>query len=119
MARQTVRVLNTTRHTVLGDRIDVAETSLSRMVGLLGKQALEPGTGLIIFPSQAVHTVGMQFPIDVVFVDRQWRVTGMRPGMVPSRMSKVHWKAKCVVELPIGVIGRSATAVGDQLEIEY
>jgi uncharacterized membrane protein (UPF0127 family) len=111
--------LNTTRHTVLGDRIDVAETSLSRMVGLLRKQALEPGTGLIIFPSQAVHTVGMRFPIDVVFIDRQWRVTGMHPEMAPFRLTRVHWKAKCVLELPIGMISRSETSVGDQLAIEY
>ena len=119
MSRQTVRVLNMTRRTALGDRIDVAETSLSRIVGLLGKQALEPGTGLMIFPSQAVHTVGMRFPIDVIFVDRHWRVTGIRPEMVPLRFTRLHWKAKCVLEVPAGVIARSATSVGDQLDIEH
>ena len=62
---ETVAVVNTTRDTVLGERISIAETSLSRMVGLLGKSGLEPGAGLLIIPSQAVHTVAMRFAIDV------------------------------------------------------
>ncbi len=52
MKTETVTVLNTTRNTVLGERIGVAETSLSRIVGLLGKRGLDPGTGLLIMPSQ-------------------------------------------------------------------
>ena len=118
MARQTVRVLNTTRHTVLGDRIDVAETSLSRMVGLLGKQALEPGTGLIIFPSQAVHTVGMHVPIDIVFVDRNGHVVHTQSALPPNRVTGLHWRARWVLELPSGAIAQTSTTVGDELVIE-
>src|SRR5271165_2141624 len=110
-----VAVVNTTRDTVLGDRIGVAETSWSRMVGLLGKSGLEPGTGLLIIPSQAIHTVAMRFPIDVLFVDRKWRVVHVRPAMVPYRLTGVHWKAQCVIELPQGVITETQTQVGDQL----
>jgi len=110
----TIAVLNATRDTVLGERIGVAETSLSRMVGLLGKPGLEPGTGLLIIPSQAVHTLAMQFPIDVVFVDRSWRVVHLRPAMAPYRVSG-HWRASFVLELPTGVIAQTSTSVGDQL----
>jgi uncharacterized protein len=117
MAAEIVSVLNTTRSTVLGERITVAETSLSRMIGLLGKRGLDPGTGLLIIPSQAIHTVCMRFPIDVLFVDRQWRVVYARPAMVPYRLTSVHWKARCVIELPEGVIAQSLTEVGDQLAI--
>ena len=118
MASETVTVLNTTRNTVLGERIGVAETSLTRMVGLLGKSGLEPGTGLLIFPSQAIHTVAMKFPIDVLFVDKQWRVVHVTPAMPPYRISGVHWKARCVIELPPGVIAHTLTEVGDQLSVE-
>jgi uncharacterized membrane protein (UPF0127 family) len=118
MSTGTVSVLNATRNTVLGERITVAETSRTRMVGLLGKRGLEPGTGLLIFPSQAIHTVAMRFPIDVVFIDRQWRVVHVRPAMVPYRMTGIHWKARCVLELPCGQIAETSTAVGDQLSIE-
>jgi uncharacterized membrane protein (UPF0127 family) len=117
MEPETVAVLNTTRNTVLGEQIRVAGTSLSRLVGLLGKRNLEPGTGLLIAPSQAIHTVAMRFAIDVVFVDRDWRVIHLRPTMVPFRMTGIHWKSRYVLELPSGVIAQTSTAVGDQLSI--
>ena len=118
MSEETVAILNTTRKTVLGERIWVAETSLSRMVGLLGKKGLDPGTGLLIVPSQAVHTVGMRFTIDVVFIDRRWKVIHLRPEMVPYRLTSIHWRARCVLELPAGAIAKSSTVVGDDLFIE-
>jgi hypothetical protein len=102
---------------VLGDRITVAETNLSRMIGLLGKRGLTPGAGLLIYPSQSIHTVAMRFPIDVVFVDRNWRVIHLRPQMVPYRLTSLHWRARCVVELPSGVIAESCTRIGDQLSV--
>jgi hypothetical protein len=117
MASETVAISNATKNTVLGERIRVAETSLSRMVGLLRDKGLEPGTGLLIFPSQAIHTVAMRFAIDVIFVDRKWRVVHLRPEMVPFRLTGIYWKARCVIELPAGVIAESSTAVGDQLDV--
>ena len=102
---------------MLGDQIAVAETSLSRMVGLLGKRGLEPGSGLLIYPSQSIHTVAMRFPIDVIFVDRNWRVLYLRPQMVPYRLTGIHWRARCVIELPSGIIAETSTCIGDQLEV--
>ena len=110
-----VEVENTTRNTVLGDRIVVAETSRSRMIGLLGKRGLEAGTGLLIYPSQSIHTVAMRFPIDVLFVDRNWRIVYLRPEMVPYRLTGIHWRARCVIELPSGIIAKTSTRIGDQL----
>lgn len=114
-----VRVRNTTRNSCLGDKIDVADSSLRRMVGLLGKHSLEPGCGLFIVPSQAIHTVGMAFPIDVVFVDRNYNVVGVREAIPPLRLTRVFWKALGVLELPAGSIGASRTEVGDQLAVEF
>jgi uncharacterized membrane protein (UPF0127 family) len=113
-----VAILNRTRETVLGERVSVASTSLRRMVGLLGKQRLDSGAGLLIVPSQAIHTVAMHFAIDVIFLDRDWRVVSLRRAMLPFRMTGLHWKARCVLELPAGVIAETSTAVGDQLEIQ-
>jgi len=115
---QSVTVVNQTRDAVLGDNIRVAGTSLSRLVGLLGKSSLEPGTGLLIVPSQAIHTVAMRFPIDVLFLDRDWRVVHLRSAMVPFRLTGVHWKSRSVLELPAGVIAQTSTSVGDQLSVE-
>ena len=118
MAMRSVRVLNTTKGTVLGERIEVAESSVSRMVGLLGKSSLAPATGLLIMPSQAVHSIGMRFPIDVLFMDRNWRVVHVQPSMVPYRLSGLHWRARCVLELPVGAIAQSRTSIGDELRID-
>lgn len=115
---QTVRVSNATRNTVLGDRIGVADTSWSRMAGLLGKAGLDSGCGLLIIPSQAVHTIAMRFPIDVVFLDRNCRVIHVDPLLVPNRVTGLHWRARCVVELPVGIISETSTSVGDELLIE-
>lgn len=118
MAKQFVKVVNVTRNTVLGDKVGVAQTSVSRMVGLLGKSGLEPGSGLLIFPSQGVHTIAMRFPIDVVFLDRNWRVIHVQPALAPFRISGIHWKARLVIELPVGVIAQTSTSIGDELQIE-
>jgi len=76
---------------------------------------LGPGEGLWIKPSEGVHTFGMKFAIDVVFVNKQGVVLKLRPNMVKSRIS-FCLRANSVVELPVGVIESTGTAVGDQLE---
>ena len=118
MAMQKVRVLNATKGTVLGDSVAVADTSLRRMVGLLGHAGLEPGTGMLIMPSQAVHTVGMHFPIDIVFVDRNGHVVHTQSALPPNRVTGLHWRARWVLELPSGAIAQTGTAVWDELLIE-
>ena len=113
------RVYNTTRGSCLGEKIGIADTSVRRMVGLLGQRSLEPGCGLFIVPSQAIHTIGMAFPIDVVFVDRKHCVVGVRECVRPFRLTRVFWRALGVIELPAGTVRDSQTQLGDQLKIEF
>ena len=112
-------IYNATRNSCLGEQIGVADSSLLRMRGLLGKDSLARGCGLFIVPSQAIHTIGMAFPIDVVFVDKKYNVVGMREAVRPFRMTRVYWKALGVVELPAGTIQSTRTQVGDQLKVEF
>jgi uncharacterized protein len=113
------RVYNATRGSCLGERIGIADRGMSRLVGLLGRQSLEPGSGLFIVPTQAIHTIGMAFPIDVVFVDKKHKVVGMRECVRPFRVTRVFWRAFGVIELPPETIKSSRTQVGDQLKIEF
>src|SRR6266545_342944 len=113
------RVYNTSKGSWLGEKIGIADTSVRRMVGLLGQRSLEPGCGLFIVPSQAIHTIGMAFPIDVVFVDRKHCVVGVRECVRPFRLTRVFWRALGVIELPPGTIRDSHTQLGDQLKIEF
>jgi uncharacterized membrane protein (UPF0127 family) len=92
---------------------------LRRLVGLLGERSLASGCGLFIVPSQAIHTVGMAFPIDVVFVDKKYSVVGVREAVRPFRVTRVFWKAFGVLELPVGTISNSGTEVGDQIKVDF
>lgn len=114
--KKTLRVVNNTRGTLVGESIRVAETGLSRMVGLLGESHLPPGDGLLIVPSQGVHTMGMQFAIDVAFLDGQWNVIAIKRDLRPFRITRVIWKAAAVLELRSGSLESSNTSVGDSLE---
>jgi uncharacterized membrane protein (UPF0127 family) len=116
--RKIVRATNRTRNTVLGDSIRVADTGLTRIVGLLGEKSLATGDGLLIVPSQGVHTLGMSFDIDIVVLDSEWLALALRPAMKPFRMSRIFLKAAAVLELPSGTLAATQTEVGDAVEFE-
>lgn len=114
--KRILRAVNVSRDAVLGDKIRVADSGLTRIVGLLGERGLLQGDGLLIVPSQGVHTWGMQFPIDIAVLDDNWTVMALRSNMGPFRMTRVFWKAAAVLELPSGLLQRSSTTVGDHIE---
>lgn len=109
-------VFNRTRGSVLGNRIAPAETFLARSRGLLGRNALGEGEGLWISPCRCIHTFGMSFPIDVLFLDREGRVLGVHPDMSPSRVTRYAWSAAGALELPAGTVRRTGTSRGDVVE---
>jgi uncharacterized membrane protein (UPF0127 family) len=111
------KVTNATRGTVVGDKIELAGTSLTRMVGLLGRPGLDVGEGLWIKPSSGVHTIGMSFSIDVVGLDRELKIVKLWRCLRPLRITSVSLKLKSVLELPCGTIAQSQMAIGDQLQI--
>jgi uncharacterized membrane protein (UPF0127 family) len=112
-----VRIRNVTRGTVLAERAGVADTSKKRRTGLLKHDGLGPGEGLWIVPCEAVHTFGMRFAIDVLYLNRKRRVVKVRPDMGRWRMSACL-RAHSVLELPAGTAGQTDTHIGDQLEFE-
>ena len=110
-------MLNRDRGTVVAEAADVADTSAKRRTGLLKHSRLDPGTGLWISPCEAVHSFGMKFAIDLVYLDRKKKVRKIRKEMVPRRLSACL-SAHSVLELPVGAIDASRTEPGDQLEFE-
>ena len=112
-----LRVRNLTKGTVLADRAEIADTSAKRRTGLLKHSGLEPGQGLWIAPCEAVHTIGMKFPIDVLFLDKKRKVLKVKSSMPSGRMG-VSLFAHSVLELPSGRAAECQTVSGDQLEFE-
>ena len=87
--------------TVVCERCLLAETSLARLRGLLGRSGLSSGEGLLLRPAGSVHTAFMKFTIDVVFLDRDLRVLKVVPELVPWRTAGCRG-ARAVLELPAG-----------------
>lgn len=110
-----LRVSNPRRQTVLGVCVEVADTAQKRRRGLLGRQSLSPGEGLWISPCEAVHTFAMQFPIDLVYLDREHRILKLRGNVQPWRLSGCLW-AHSVLELASGTLRESQSRPGDRLE---
>ena|SRR5581483_5594486 len=111
-------VENTTRSTVLGDRIAPANNPWARARGLLGKSGLKPGEGLHIIPCKSVHMLFMRFSIDVLYLDREGRVVKAVPNLGLFRYSWGGWSAHSALELPAGTIAASSTVVGDKLNLQ-
>lgn len=76
-----------------------------------------PEEALWLVPSKGIHTVGMKFPIDVLFLSKENKVVAVISGIPPYRASGVHLSAYSVLELPDGTIKKSHTEIGDQLDI--
>jgi hypothetical protein len=113
-----LRARNITRNTVIGDGIRDAGTFLGRSRGLLGKEGLASGEGLWISPCGSIHSFGMRFAFDALFLDRNLTVVGRYYRFRRNRISRVFWSARGVLELPAGTIERTGTEVGDEIKFE-
>lgn len=110
-----VKVMNLTRQSELGSRIEVADHGPARAKGLLGRKELGPGEGMWIVPCESVHTFFMQFPIDLVYLDRNNRIKKVRHSIPPWRVSACL-SAHSVIELPAGTVRTTKSERGDVLE---
>ena len=113
------RVFNLTRNTVLASEVELVDTEWTRIKGLLGRRAVDfaSGKGLWIVPSQGVHTLGMSFPIDVAYLDSEYRDIHVCHKLAPFRIAALKLKARSVIELPAGTLAQTETSIGDVLEI--
>ena len=112
--KRRMSVHNTTRNTVLATMAEVADRGATRRKGLLGRTGLQDGGGLWIVPCESIHTIGMQFAIDLVYLDRKHRVKKVR-GSVPAWRLSACLTAHSILELPAGTIQRTQTRAGDQI----
>lgn len=101
----------------LASKAAAARTVWTRLKGLLGTARLPEGEALILPSCRSIHTFGMRFPIDAVFVDRGWQVVALRPEVRPWRLVPPVRGAWGVVETPSGTIARSRVAMGDRLSV--
>lgn len=111
----TLRIVNRTRGTVVGSRVTVADTWWSRARGYLGRRRPGEGEGLLLVPCRGIHTFGMTFPLDVLFLDSRGRVLESARQVRPWRQPLRVQAARYVLEVPVGTIDASETRQGDEL----
>jgi uncharacterized membrane protein (UPF0127 family) len=79
-----------------------ARTLAERSKGLIGSPPPTAGQALVIEPGKQVHTFRMSYPIDVIFVDRDWKVRHVVRTMARRRMSKFVLGSRFVIEIASG-----------------
>jgi hypothetical protein len=110
-------VFNRNRESFLALRVARADTLLMRLKGLLGRIRLNPVDGIWLIPSQGIHTIGMLFAIDVIYLDGANRVIHLIEHLGPFRISPIRMRCASILELPSRAIYSSNTRIGDELLI--
>ena len=107
-----LRLVNRRTGHTIASAVEIAETRRARNRGLLGRDALDPSSALVLTPCCSIHTASMRFAIDVVFIDRDGRVLRIVSALPPWRAA---WavRAHAVIELAGGCLRPDDLKVGD------
>jgi hypothetical protein len=108
-----VALRNETRGVVLAARPEVARGALARARGLAGRRCLRPDEALVLAPCASIHSFGMRFSIDALFLDGDGTCLAVARGLRPGRVGPLVPGARAVVELRAGAAG--PTEVGDRI----
>lgn len=112
-----VQVLHARTRQLVASQAHWARSWRQRTVGLLGHRTLASGEALIFPRCRAIHTIGMRFPIDAIFVDHAWHVVALKPDLHPGQVMWPVWKAWAVIEAAAGTIARTGIGIGDPLNL--
>lgn len=110
-----MEVHNKTRNRPLGTSVRTASGVIARMRGLLRTERLPEGEGLWIRPCRGIHSIGMKYAFDALFIAPSMTVIGAYTRFPPNRISKIFPAADGVLELPAGTIERTGTRIGDEI----
>lgn len=124
-----VQIYNSTKSTILTSDATIADTFITRLIGLLNRKSLKEGEGLIIPGCNNIHTFFMRFALDVIFLKTQMgtdKITDERRLSEASVVKTVSclkpFRLSCcpdadsVLELPSGTIAKTKTQAGDCIE---
>jgi len=110
-----MRLIRIRDQKLIADKVEIADSFMSRLIGLVGKKSLSEGTALVLKPCNSIHTFFMRFSIDVVFLDRDNLVIHVIPKMRSYRFSGIVKKAWSAIELPSGSISKHNINIYDVL----
>jgi len=102
----------------IANKVQVADNFVTRLVGLMFSNGLGEKDGLLFYPSNSIHTFFMNYPIDVVFMDKNDKVVKFIPSMKPWRMTRMYFGAFKVLEMMGGTL-KIELNPGDKLDITW
>lgn len=117
MSMRRLRVVDRTGGVCVATAV-LANTAMTRMVGLLGRDVLAPGDGLVLEPCSSIHTCFMRFPIDVAFLRKDGTIVRLVERVRPFRLTWAAGAARAV-ELPAGTLRACGVRAGHRLEFEF
>jgi uncharacterized membrane protein (UPF0127 family) len=117
MTRKTYCVYNQTRETFLSLSVTAADTIFARLRGFIGRFKLGCDEGIWLIPSRGVHTLGVMVPLDLIYLDADYRVIHVLEYFPTFRIAPLRIRAESVLEFPAHTIYTSQTQPGDQLVI--
>lgn len=106
-------VINERTGAAIADSVRLADGFFTRLLGLFGTG--EPHGGVWLTPCGGIHTIGMRFPVDVIFLDRKGMVRKIHVAVPPFRVRRAVRGTHSVLELPAGYTRRVQLRVGDRL----
>lgn len=112
------KLINKKTKLVLVEQLNIAQSFLSRLVGLLGHKNLNASEGLWIHKCNSIHTFFMRFTIDCIFLDENLKIKKVFSYVKPWRVTWPVWSARSVIELPAGAAQFLNLREGDELYVE-
>ncbi|SHH96974.1 DUF192 domain-containing protein [Clostridium grantii] len=110
-----MQIKNKTKNLIVSKEVIIAKNFYSRLKGLLGKENLPENQCLIIYPCKSIHTFFMKFPIDAVFIDKNYKVLKILKNIKPGKTSSYVKKSWAVIEMPVNTLVESKISTGDEL----
>lgn len=96
--------LRTATGRCIARHVHLACSFQARCLGLMSRSVMRKEEGLLLIPGGSIHTLGMRFPIDVVFLNRQMRILGLAEHVRPWRIRVAPRGTRRVLELAAGQI---------------
>lgn len=111
-------VHNADRGTTVAASASVARGPIQRGLGLMGRRGWTDDDGLLLGGCNSIHTFCMRMSIDVLYLASDGTVLRADRAVPPWRIGPIVWRARRVLELPVGAVERSGTVPGDRLVLE-
>jgi uncharacterized protein len=112
-----LRLVNLDNGHVMAESIESAETFFTRLKGLMFRKQLSNGGGLYLHPCKSIHTFFMKFPIDVLYINKDWKIVGMEEKLEPGKIGRQFPGAASVVELESGSIQKNGIKEGQIVKL--